>query len=74
MKRKLTTKYMVVFSISVLMVVLIWLGLVYIMIFSGKYTNQHRPQYLINRFEKYVDLEVGIELNEEGRNILNENK
>jgi len=73
MKRKLTTKYMTVFSVSVMMVIVIWLGLVYSIIFSGKYTDQYKPQYLINRFEKYIDMKNGFTIKEKGKEILNKN-
>lgn len=71
MKKKLTGKYMVVFSVSVFLVISIWLGLVYGYVFTRNIVNENQPQYLINRFEAYIDKDLKI--SNEGKKIIYDN-
>lgn len=73
MKTKLTKKYMTVFVVSVVLIVAIWILLSYIFIFSGKDAKVNEPQYLINRFEEYVNFENEISINGEGKKIIKDN-
>lgn len=73
MKRRLTQTYMVVFSVSVFVIIVVWLVLLYIFVFSGEVIDLYKPQYLINRFEDYVDTTNVMTISDEGKEILLKN-
>ena len=75
MKKKLTGKYMVVFSVSVFLVISIWLGLVYMLLCWEKNVNETHLQYLINRFDEYVEIDNSDEIvvNDIGKQLLIDN-
>lgn len=74
MKKKLTRKYMTIFAISVVSIVLIWVLLSYIFIFGRKDAKVNEPQYLVNRFEQYVDFEKNVSISEQGKRIIKDNQ
>lgn len=65
---------MVMFSVSAILILILWILLTYVFVFSGKTVNEYAPQYLINRFEQYVQDIDGFSLSEEGKQILSENE
>lgn len=73
MKRKLTERYICVFSISIAVIIAVWMLLTYVLLLSGNVENDNAPQYLVHRFEQYVEISDEVKMNEEGKAILLEN-
>lgn len=73
MKKKLTEKYMLVFSISIIFIVTLWVVFTYIFVLSGKVGDNNQPMYLVNRFEQYIVNLNGLKINDEGKKVLVDN-
>ena len=73
MKNKLTKKYLLVSSISAIIIVAVWLLLTIVFVLSDKNVDESQPQYLVNSFEQYIDPNNGFKIKEEGKQILNKN-
>ncbi|MCD7826310.1 MAG: HAMP domain-containing histidine kinase [Clostridiaceae bacterium] len=73
MKKKLIQKYMFVFTISTLTIVLMWGILTYVFVISGNEPDGKSPQYLVNTFEQYVNFENDIVIDKDGKEILRKN-
>lgn len=73
MKKKLTRKYMSIFVSSVVLIVSIWILLSYVFIFGGKEAKVNEPQYLINRFEQYVNFDDKVKITNQGKEIIKNN-
>ena len=72
MKRRLTFRYMIVFVVSVVLIIGIWLGLSYMFLFSDNLSDLNKPYYLVSIFERYVDCE-SLKITEEGKKLLYDN-
>ena len=72
MKRKLTKKYVEVLVCSSFLIILLWVILSYLFVFSGKTVHNNSPQYLVNSFERYID-KKNLIIKEDGRRLLKEN-
>lgn len=73
MKRKITQKYMQMFTVSIMFIIAIWGILTYVFILSEDVVNSDSPQYLINRFGQYLDYSSELKINDEGKTILLKN-
>ena len=73
MKKKLTRKYMSIFVSSVVLIVSIWILLSYVFIFGGKEAKVNEPQYLVNRFEQYVNFDDKVKITNQGKEIIKNN-
>ena len=64
---------MTVFVTSAVLIVSIWILLSYIFIFGGKDAKINEPQYLVNRFERYVRFDDKIYITNQGKEIIRDN-
>jgi len=74
MKKKITTRYLLVFTISVFMIIVLWIGLTYFAVFHDNTAGEsNAPHVLAQTIGHYLDEET-MEINDEGKTILRENE
>lgn len=74
MKKKITTRYLLVFTISVFMIIVLWIGLTYMTVFHRQQMDESRTPYLLaQRIGYYLDEET-MEISDKGKAILRENE
>lgn len=71
MKDEIVIKFIKYTVFSALSILLLWLFISYLLLFSGKSANQNAPEYLVSTFEQYIQIsDKQIKVSKEGEGIL----